>query len=229
MIELRNVTKEYGKRKALHDINLQFEKGKIYGILGPNGSGKSTMMKMAAGLVFPSKGKVIINGQRVNRHIAREVAYLASEGMIYPGLTVEQMIQFFASQYEDFSMNKAEELIEFMSLERHQKAAKLSKGQQGRLKLLLVLSREAPVLLLDEPFLGLDPMVRDTIVKGLVSFIDFGKQTVIITTHEITEIEPVLEEAVILDEGKVHARCHVEALREEEGLSVLQWLKKNYQ
>lgn len=152
MIELRNVTKEYGKRKALDDINLQFEKGKIYGILGPNGSGKSTMMKMAAGLVFPTKGEVMINGREVDRYIAQDVAYLASEGMIYPGLTVEQMIQFFASQYNDFSMNKAEELIQFMQLERHQKVKKLSKGQQGRLKLLLVLSREAPVLLLDEPF-----------------------------------------------------------------------------
>ncbi|KIL75422.1 ATP-binding cassette domain-containing protein [Bacillus badius] len=229
MIELRNVTKEYGKRKALQDVSLQFEKGKIYGILGPNGSGKSTMMKMAAGLVFPSKGEVIVNGQPADRSIARDVAYLSSEGMVYPGLTVQQMIEFFAAQHKDFSLEKAEELIQFMSLERHKKVAKMSKGQQGRLKLLLVLSRKAPVLLLDEPFLGLDPMVRDTIVKGLVSFIDFGEQTVIITTHEITEIEPVLEEAVILDEGMVRARCHVEALREEEGLSVLQWLKRNYQ
>ncbi|KAB7708671.1 ATP-binding cassette domain-containing protein [Bacillus aerolatus] len=228
MIEMRNVTKKYGKRKALDSIDLIFEKGKVYGILGPNGSGKSTMMKMAAGLLFPTKGEVLINGQKVNRHIAKDVAYLASEGMIYPGLTVRQMIDFFASQYPDFSMEKAEELIQFMNLETHQKTAKLSKGQQGRLKLLLVLSREAPVLLLDEPFLGLDPMVRDTVVKGLVSFIDFGEQTVIITTHEITEIEPVLEEAVILDEGQVRARCHVEALREEEGMSVLQWLKTTY-
>ncbi|MFK2824475.1 ABC transporter ATP-binding protein [Bacillus sp. B190/17] len=228
MIELRHVTKDYGKRKALDDMSLRFEKGKVYGVLGPNGSGKSTMMKMIAGLVIPTKGDIQINGAGVSRHVAKDVAYLASEGMIYPGLTVQQMIDFFASQYADFSMEKAEELIQFMNLERHQKTAKLSKGQQGRLKLLLVLSREAPVLLLDEPFLGLDPMVRDTIVKGLVSFIDFGEQTVIITTHEITEIEPVLEEAIILDEGKVRGHCRVEALREEEGVSVLQWLKSNY-
>ncbi|KKB36361.1 ABC transporter, ATP-binding protein [Bacillus thermotolerans] len=228
MIELRGVTKEYGKRKALDDIDITFQKGKVYGILGPNGSGKSTMMKLIAGLVFPTKGKIYVNNKQVNRYIAEETAYLASEGMLYPGLTVAQMIDFFSSQYKDFSVEKANELLSFLSLDASQKTGKLSKGQQGRLKLLLVLSREAPVILLDEPFLGLDPMVRETIVKGLVSFIDFGEQTVIIATHEITEIEPVLEEAIILSEGKVQNYCQVEELREEKGLSVLQWLKSSY-
>ncbi|WP_203361642.1 ABC transporter ATP-binding protein [Bacillus sp. REN10] len=228
MIEFHHVSKHYGRRKALDDITFTFDKGKVYGILGPNGSGKSTMMKMAAGLVFPTTGDVLINGRRVDRSIASEVAFLASEGMIYPTLKVRQMIDYFSSQYPDFSIEKSQELLAFLELDLDQKIAKLSKGQQGRLKLLLVLSRQAPVLLLDEPFIGLDPMVRDTIVKGLVSFIDFGKQTVIITTHEITEIEPILDEAIVIEEGTIKAQCHVESLREEQGISVLQWLKNNF-
>ncbi|MBM7649006.1 ABC-2 type transport system ATP-binding protein [Bacillus ectoiniformans] len=228
MIRFQKVDKHYGKRTALDEVTMTFEKGKVYGILGPNGSGKSTLMKMAAGLVFPTSGEVIVNGEKAGRHSSKDVAFLASEGMLYPGFKIAQMIQYFASQYPDFSEQKAEELLEFLNLDPSQKISQLSKGQQGRLKLLLVLSRQAKVLLLDEPFIGLDPMVRDTIVKGLVSYIDFGEQTVIITTHEITEIEPILEEALMLEAGKIVASCNVETLREEYGISVLQWLKNNY-
>ncbi|OMP67584.1 ABC transporter ATP-binding protein [Domibacillus epiphyticus] len=228
MIELTHITKEYGKRKSLNDVTFTFEKGKVYGILGPNGSGKSTIMKMMAGLVYPSKGIVKVGEKKADRKIASNLAFLASEGMLYPSFKIDQMIDFFHSQYSDFSMEKAEELLVFMELDRHQKVSQLSKGQQGRLKLLLVLSRQTDVLLLDEPFMGLDPMVRDTIVKGLVSFIDYGKQTVIITTHEITEIEPVLEEAIVLEKGQIRAHCNVEEIREEQGLSILEWLKSTF-
>ncbi|WP_245629861.1 ATP-binding cassette domain-containing protein [Domibacillus robiginosus] len=227
MITLDNVTKQYGRKKSLDGLTYTFECGKVYGILGPNGSGKSTMMKAIAGLVYPTEGKVLIEGKPVSRNIARNLAFLSTEGMLYKSFRVEQMIQFFKSQYADFSKDKAEELLAFMELDRRQRVSELSKGQQGRLKLLLVLARKTDILLLDEPFVGLDPMVRDTIVKSLVSFIDFGKQTVIITTHEITEIEPILEEALLLEQGKITASCNVEQVREEQGLSVLEWLKTN--
>ncbi len=227
MIMLEGVTKQYGTRKSLQDISYTFEKGKVYGILGPNGSGKSTMMKMIAGLVYPTGGKILVEGKPVSRKIAASLAFLSTEGMLYQNFKVEQMIHFFATQYPDFQREKAEELLAFMELDRRQKVSRLSKGQQGRLKLLLVLSRNTDILLLDEPFIGLDPMVRDMIVKGLVSFIDFGRQTVIITTHEINEIEPVLEEALLLDNGRITAFCNVEEVREKDGLSVLEWLKTN--
>ncbi|MET1031467.1 ABC transporter ATP-binding protein [Domibacillus tundrae] len=227
MFTFEGITKEYGKRKSLHDVTYTFEKGKVYGILGPNGSGKSTMMKMMAGLVYPTSGNVSIGGKPVTRKIAANLAFLSTEGMLYHNFKIEQMIQFFATQYTDFEIEKAEELLTFMELDRHQKVSQLSKGQQGRLKLLLVLSRKTDVLLLDEPFIGLDPMVRETIVKGLVSFINFGEQTVIITTHEINEIEPILEEAILLEKGKITASCNVEEVREKQGLSILEWLKMN--
>lgn len=136
------------------------------------------------------------------------------------------MIKFTSSQFSDFQMNKAEKLLQFMKIDKNKPLKKLSKGNRGRLKLVLTLARDAPVLLLDEPFSGLDPMVRESIVKSLISFIDFEKQIVIIATHEIEEIEPLLDEVLAIHEGKIIAREHVEQLREEEGLSILNWMKK---
>ncbi|WP_201713593.1 ABC transporter ATP-binding protein [Rossellomorea arthrocnemi] len=226
VVNFDGVTKKYGNEIALNDTSFQFEKGKIYGLLGPNGSGKSTTLKMIAGLVLPNTGSVTMNGKVVTRKIASEVAYLTELDMFYEAFTVEGMIRFYASQFPDFDTERANELVEFMELDNGKKIKHLSKGKRGRLKLVLALSRNTEVLLLDEPFSGLDPMVRDTIVKGLLSYIDFGHQTVIIATHEIDEIEAILDEAYIIWDGEIKSHCQVEELREVEGLSVLQWLKK---
>jgi ABC-2 type transport system ATP-binding protein len=226
MIRFQNVTKKYGHEIALEHSSIQFEKGKIYGLLGPNGSGKSTTLKMIAGLVLPSSGEVMFKDMKVTRKIADKVSYLTELDMFYEAFTVEGMIRFYASQFEDFDIEKANELTAFMNLDENKKIKHLSKGNRGRLKLILTLSRNTEVLLLDEPFSGLDPMVRDSIVKSLISYIDFGNQTVIIATHEIDEIEAILDEAYIIHDGKIEGHCEVEKLREEEGLSVLQWLKK---
>lgn len=229
VIRFENVTKKYGSGLALRNTSLQFEKGKIYGLLGPNGSGKSTTLKMIAGLVLPSAGKVLLDDQPINRKIAEEVAYLTELDMFYETFTVKGMLTFYDSQFKDFDMARAEELVSFMQLDGSKKIKHLSKGTRGRLKLVLTLSRQARVILLDEPFSGLDPMVRDTIVKGLLSYIDWGEQTVLIATHEIDEIEAILDEAYIIHNGEVKGHCNVEQLREEQGLSVLQWLKRTTQ
>jgi ABC-2 type transport system ATP-binding protein len=220
------VTKKYGHGTALENTTIQFKKGKIYGLLGPNGSGKSTTLKMIAGLVIPTSGTVTVNEEAVTRKIAGKVAYLTELDMFYEAFTVDGMISFYASQFTDFDRKKAYELSEFMDLDKNKKIKHLSKGNRGRLKLILTLSRNTEVLLLDEPFSGLDPMVRDSIVKSLISYIDFGNQTVIIATHEIDEIEAILDDAYIIHNGRIEGHCEVEKLREEEGLSVLQWLKK---
>ena len=227
VVKFDGVIKKYGNETALNQTSFHFEKGKVYGLLGPNGSGKSTTLKMIAGLVLPNKGNVTLNGKTVTRKMASEVAYLTELDMFYEAFTVEQMIRFYASQFPDFDSDRAKDLISFMELDQSKKIKHLSKGNRGRLKLVLALSRNTEVLLLDEPFSGLDPMVRDTIVKGLLSYIDFGNQTVIIATHEIDEIEAILDEAFIISNGQILGHCIVEELRETDGLSVLQWLKKS--
>ncbi|MBM7584795.1 ABC-2 type transport system ATP-binding protein [Bacillus pakistanensis] len=227
--EMKNVSKRYGRDYALKSVSLQLHKGKIYGLLGPNGSGKSTTLKLLAGLVEPQAGSVIYKDKKVNKRIAPKVAYLSELDIFYNAFNVEKMISFYATQFPDFSLERADELLTFMGLEKQKKLKHLSKGSRGRLKLVLALSREPELILLDEPFSGLDPMVRESIVKGLLSYLDFENQTVLIATHEVDEIESILDEAYVLADGKIIGHCEVEILREEQGLSVLEWLKKTTQ
>jgi ABC-2 type transport system ATP-binding protein len=223
---LKNVTKTYGKNTAINNVNLTFEKGKIYGLLGPNGSGKSTALKLMTGLVFPDGGKVTLNGKNVTRATTEKVAYLTELDMFYDVFTVGETVEYVASQFSDFHREKAQQLLKELRLDPSKKVRSLSKGNRGRLKLVTTLSRNAEVILLDEPFSGLDPMVRDSIVDSLLKYIDYENQVLIIATHEISEIEPLLDEAIAIHTGKVIGQEKVEALREEEGLSVLQWFKQ---
>lgn len=224
-IELQHVSKSYGKDFALKDVTLTMETGKIYGLVGPNGSGKSTTLKMIAGLVYPNNGEIRIDGIEVTRQSSEKVAYLTELDMFYQTFTVQRMVVFYASQFQDFDIEKANQLLKDMKIDPTKKIKQLSKGNRGRLKLVLTLARKAPVLLLDEPFSGLDPMVRESIVKSLISYINFDKQTVIIATHEIDVIEPLLDEIVVILQGNIIKQKNVEDLREKEGLSVLQWFK----
>lgn len=225
MISFEQVTKKYGSEKALEDVSFSLERGKIYGFIGPNGSGKSTTLKMIAGLVQPTSGTVVVNGKKTNRKIASDVAYLSELDFYYSPFTVKDMIEFSASQFSDFDLPRAEELLEFMKLDSKKKLKQLSKGNRGRLKLVISLARNTPILLLDEPFSGLDPMVRESIVKGLLSYIDFENQTVVIATHEIDEIEMLLDEVIAIKDGRILTIENVEELRERQGLSVLEWMK----
>ncbi|MEK3890147.1 ABC transporter ATP-binding protein [Bacillus sp. FSL K6-3431] len=222
---LKNVTKKYGSEFALKDVSLEFAPGKIYGLLGPNGSGKSTTLKMITGLVYPNSGKVTVSDEEVTRRISKKVAYLTELDMFYDSFTVEKMIAFYASQFPDFSLEKANELLVEMKLVGNKKIKQLSKGNRGRLKLVLTLAREVPIILLDEPFSGLDALVRDSIVKSLLTYIDFDKQTVIIATHEIDEIESIMDEVIVIYNGNIIGCENVEQLREEQGYSVLDWFK----
>lgn len=229
MITFENVSKRYLTKHALTDVNVTIPEGKIIGLVGSNGSGKSTFMKMIAGLVGPSEGKVMIDQETVSRRTANKVAYLSELDAYYSFFSVKETIDFFASQFQDFDVEKANDIVDFMDVDSSQKVKHLSKGNRGRLKIALTLAREVPVILMDEPLSGLDPMVRDSIVKGLLSFIDLEKQTVIITTHEVTEIEPLLETVIAIRNGKVLALEDVETIRERDRMRIVDWLKKMYQ
>jgi ABC-2 type transport system ATP-binding protein len=229
MITFQNVSKRYLTKHALSDVNVTIPEGKIIGLVGSNGSGKSTFMKMIAGLVGPSEGKVMIDQEPVSRRTANKVAYLSELDAYYSFFSVKETIDFFASQFQDFDVEKANDIVDFMEVDSNQKVKHLSKGNRGRLKIALTLAREVPVILMDEPLSGLDPMVRDSIVKGLLSFIDLEKQTVIITTHEVTEIEPLLETVIAIRNGKVLALEDVETIRERDRMRIVDWLKKMYQ
>lgn len=228
MIEFHKVNKKYGFNHVLKDISFTIHPGKIIGLVGPNGSGKSTILKLISGLTYPSSGDVNVLGELANRRIASKVIYLTEADSFYPSFTVKDMLNFYESQFADFDQEKAIELLHFMKLNDSMKIRSLSKGNRGRLKLVLALARKAPILLLDEPFSGLDPMVRDSLVQGLLSFIDFEKQTVLMATHEIEEVEPVLDELIMIENGSYLGQYHVETIREEKGLSIKEWMKEKY-
>ncbi|MBY6277732.1 MULTISPECIES: ATP-binding cassette domain-containing protein [Bacillota] len=226
MIQFEHVTKKFGGVTALKDVSLNFGKGKIIGVLGANGSGKSTFLKLIAGLVSPTAGNVLVDGEKVTRKISRKVAYLSELDVYYDSFTVQDMLEFYASQFSDFRTEKARDILAFMQMDPSKKLKQLSKGGRGRAKIAFTLAREAPILLMDEPLSGLDPMVRESIVKGLVSFIDLERQMIVMTTHEIDEVEPLLDEAVFLRDGMVAERVHVDELRETNRDSVASRLKK---
>ncbi|MFC4076949.1 ABC transporter ATP-binding protein [Salinithrix halophila] len=228
MIRFNNVTKRYLNKTALMDVNLELPSGKIIGVVGENGSGKSTMLKLMAGLVRPTRGTVTFDGQPVTRQIADQVAYLSELESYYPFFTVQETIDWHASQFPDFNRETAKEILAFMRLDPHAKVKNLSKGNRGRVKILTTLSREAPLILMDEPLSGLDPMVRDSIIKGLISFIDLEKQTVLITTHEVNEIESLLDTVIAVRDGEIILKADVEELRLTEGRGIAQWMTEVY-
>ncbi|MFC0469595.1 ATP-binding cassette domain-containing protein [Halalkalibacter kiskunsagensis] len=228
MIKLNLVTKKFIKKVALRDVNLELSPGKIVGLVGENGSGKSTTLKLIAGLTHPSKGTITINGVKVNR-IATHVSYLSELDEYYSFYNVGETINYYATQFPDFNREKAEEIRTFMKLDLNAKLKHLSKGNRGRLKLVLTLAREVPIILMDEPLSGLDPMVRDSIVKGLISFIDLEKQLILVTTHEIRDIETILDEVILIKDGKILGHQNVEQLRSEQNIGIVEWMTSAHQ
>jgi ABC-2 type transport system ATP-binding protein len=228
MIQMMNVSKNYGKQPAIKDISLTFTIGKIIGIVGENGSGKSTLLKLIAGLSLPTSGRVTVNGETANRRISKVVSYLSELDSFNYIFTVREALDYQASQFTDFNRAKAEEIMKFMQLEPHMRINNLSKGHRGRLKIILTLAREVPYILMDEPLSGLDPMVRESIVKGMISYVDLESQTLIMTSHEITEIESILDSFIAIRDGSLLRTADIDELHESEGLRIADWMKRTY-
>ncbi len=225
IVEFSNVTKKYPGQVALKNVSFSLPRGKMIALVGPNGSGKSTIIKLISGLVHPSQGSVTVNGKTANRRNAKEIAYLSELDVLYPFYTVDETIRFNAGIFDDFDEQKAWEILRFMQLEPGKKVKNLSKGNRGRLKILLALSRRAPLILMDEPLAGLDPMVRETIIKSMLSYLDLEKQTVLMSTHEVSEVEPVLDMVVAIWDGQIRGLDEVDNIREQHGLSLVEWMK----
>lgn len=228
MIELNHVTKKYMMFPAVKAVNVTFNKGKIIGVIGENSSGKTTLLKLLAGLLQPSSGTVIIDNHRVDRRISQKLAYLTDMDYFFPYFTVVELIHYYESQFTDFNKAKALEIISFMKLNHDQKIKYLSKGNRNRLKIAVTLGRNAPYIVLDEPFNGLDPMVRKAIMKSIIKFINLDEQTVIMATHEVNEVEPILDEVLLLRSGHVIAYESVDDIRETHHMDVTNWMEWHY-
>ncbi len=224
MIEFKNVSKHFGYTTALDHVNFAFPAGKISGLFGPNGAGKSTIIKMVAGLNYPDSGELLIDGEKPRNSRAR-VALLPEIDYLYPTWTLRKSANFIKMFYEDWDPVRFQELVKFLNIEEEMVVGKISKGQRAKCKLALVLSRKAPYLLLDEPFSGIDILTRDEIVDALIRDYQAGEQAVIISTHEIDEIESLVEHVVFIDQGRIQLLGDAEEIRNERGQSLVEVMK----
>jgi len=224
-VKVSNLSKKYPNALALDNINVEFPEGQITGLIGPNGSGKSTLLKIISGLVVEDSGKVEISRMEA-RKLMDHIAFLPELNHLYDWFTINEAIKFFDAQYDDFSVEKAEELVDFMNLKMEQKIKTLSKGMVGRLKLILVLARRAPLLILDEPLAGIDPNSRARILESLISEYESDFQSIIISTHEVVEAERFFDHVVFLENGRAILKGNTDDLRAERNKSVQELVRE---
>ncbi|SNS11915.1 ABC-2 type transport system ATP-binding protein [Anaerovirgula multivorans] len=228
MIELKGVTKTFGSTIALDNVSINIPEGKIIGILGPNGSGKSTLLKMLVGLNKPNHGNIFINGQQIGVQTKSFISYLPEIDYLYPWMTIQQAADFVKSFYEDWDENKYKELVEFLELQPSMVIKKVSKGMRAKAKLLLSFSRNAKLILLDEPLSGIDILTRDKIIETIIRDYRAGDQSILITTHEVREVEGILDEVIFIRRGQIALEGNVEELRYQRQASLVEIMKEVY-
>ncbi|MWC29466.1 ABC transporter ATP-binding protein [Paenibacillus sp. MMS18-CY102] len=226
IISFESVGKKFRRKEALRRISLELAPGQIIGVIGTNGSGKSTLLKLIAGLLQPSSGQVHVNGKQVTRLTARDVAFLPDQDVFYEEFDLGRTVDFYASVYEDFDLQKAHELMEAFGLEPRQHARRLSKGNRGRFKIVLALARRAPLIVMDEPLSGLDPLVRESIIHSIIANIDLEKQTLVLSTHEVDEVEPLLDRVLLISNGELRGSETVEQIHAEYATGLVGWMKQ---
>lgn len=219
LLECSALSKSYGGKSALKSIDLMVKPGRIVGLLGPNGSGKTTLIKLANGLLTPSSGEILILGKKPSRETKAIVSYLPDRNALPDWMTVAQTLDYYADFYADFRRAIAEEMLANLGLDRSQRIKTLSKGMREKEQLILTMSRDARLYLLDEPIGGVDPATRDYILRTIIS--NYSEDAaVIISTHLIADVEQVLDEVIFLREGEIMLHESVEKIRDEKGKSV---------
>ena len=219
LLTCEGLTKHYGAKTALDGVDLHIGFGKIVGLLGPNGSGKTTLIKLANGLLQPDSGSIRIAGMKPGVESKAIVSYLPDADWLPGWMRVEQLVKMFGDFYKDFDPARATEMLANLELSPKDVLKTLSKGNREKVQLILAMSRNARLYLLDEPIGGVDPAARDYILHTILS--NYSKDaTVLISTHLIEDIEPVLDEAIFLKEGTIFAHRSVDEIRENEGMSV---------
>ncbi|MBQ2627817.1 MAG: ABC transporter ATP-binding protein [Eubacterium sp.] len=220
LIVCQNLTKQYGKDvRALDDVSFSLDSGRIVGLLGPNGSGKTTLLKLANGLLQPTSGEILIDGNKPGPETKAIVSYLPDAEYLFPWMNVSALLEMFQDFYADFNMEKAMTMLASLGLDGNAKLKTLSKGNKEKVQLILAMSREAKVYFLDEPIGGVDPAARDYILETIIN--NYSEDAlVMLSTHLIADIERVLDEVIFLQEGHVVLHDSVDNIRAQHGKSV---------
>ncbi len=219
IVQCMGVTKTYGRKIALNQIYLNLERSRIIGLLGPNGSGKSTLIKIMNGLLKPTAGDVLINGQRPGIDTKFRISYLPERTYLNPGMKVIEVVHYFQDFYPDFRMDRAYDMLSRLQIQPNERLKNLSKGTKEKVQLILVMSRDADLYILDEPIAGVDPASRDYILHTIVS--NYNRNaSILLSTHLISDVENILDEVVFIKYGSIVLQAGAEQIRQNEHKSI---------
>ena len=227
LVTCTHLTKQYGRKTALRDVNLNIERGHIIGLLGPNGSGKTTLIKLLNGLLAPTDGEILIDGEQPGPYSKSIVSYLPDKMYFADWMKIEDLFDFFEDFYGDFDRVRAEDMCHLLNISLSEKMKKLSKGNKEKVQLILVMSRRAQLYLLDEPIAGVDPAARDYILDTIIN--NYNEEgTIMISTHLIADIEKILDQVIFIKDGTILDHAYVDDLREENGKSIDQQFREMF-
>lgn len=219
ILECQGLTKKYNTLYALNHLNLTLKSGQIVGLLGPNGSGKSTLIKLINGLLVPTSGCVMVNGMIPCVETKKIVAYLPERSYLNSWMKVKDIIRYFDDFYENFSSERAYDMLSHLNIDPNARLRTLSKGTKEKVQLILVMSRKASLYILDEPIGGVDPAARDYILNTIITNYD-ENATILISTHLISDIENILDHVIFLKNGQLVLNTSVDDIRAQQGRSV---------
>ena len=227
MIEVKNVSKKYKRKQVLKDMSFTAEKGQITCLIGINGAGKTTIMKSIMALTPIDRGEILIDGKKISKDAYEKITYIPDRLTMLPSFTIAESFEFMADFYKAWNEQRATELLAFFQLEPSEKISGLSKGNMAKVNLLLGLALDVDYILMDEPFSGIDIFSREQIANVFTSHL-IENRGVIITTHEINDIEHLIDKAVLIGDGRVLKEMNGEQTREVEGKSVVDVMREVY-
>lgn len=227
ILEIKNLCKNFDDKKILKNINLSVKKGRIVGLLGKNGTGKSTLIKIINDLLTITSGEVLINGMKPSIETKKIIAYLPERSFLDKNMTIQEILDYFSLFYDNFDKEKAIKLLKDLDLDINLRLSKMSKGMQEKVCLILVMSRNALLYILDEPLGGVDPATRDYILDTILS--NFNEEaSVIISTHLIQDIERILDDVIFIDKGEIVLSSEADKLRNKENASIDEVFRRTF-
>ncbi len=227
LLECKNLSKSFDNKKILKDVNLIIPRGKIVGLLGKNGQGKTTLIKLINDLLTPTSGEILIEGKHPGVESKKIISYLPERTYLDKEMKIIDTLNYFNEFYDNFDIKKAKKLLKDLDLDINSKISKMSKGMQEKLQLILVMSRDADLYILDEPLGGVDPTTRDYILDTILSNFKEGS-SVIISTHLISDIERILDEVIFIDKGKIILTAPADELRKKEKSSIDEIFRRTF-
>ena len=227
LVQCKNLYKKFDNQEVLKNINLTIPKGKIIGLLGKNGMGKTTLIKLINDLLIPTSGEILINGEKPGIQSKKLISYLPERTYLDKSMTVKQVLKYFEEFYDNFNRERAEKLLKDLDLGIDKKISHMSKGMQEKLQLILVMSREAELYILDEPLGGVDPATRDYILDTILSNFKEGA-SVLISTHLIADIERILDDVIFIDKGEIKLISSADELRKTENASIDEIFRRSF-